>query len=236
MSATLSLSMIHYYRATGKTKLLGVAARLANLMAETMGPLPKKNVIPGHALAEKSFVDMYELFQEKPELKSKISSPVDEVKYLHLAEFWIDARGHHEGRTSFGVYDQDEIPVLQQETIEGHAVRAVLLCGGLLAVGRASDKPEYLDVAKRLWENMVSRRMYLTGGVGAMPDDEKFGADFFLPNDGYAETCASVGAVYGIDMDRFNIVKFNSISTRSIRLEVQLQPGWSGGLLKLTVN
>lgn len=187
---------VHNYRATGKTKLLGVAVRMANLMAGAMGPTPKKNVIPGHALAEKSFVDMYELFQENPELKSKISSPIDEVNYLRLAEFWIDTRGHHEGRTSFGAYDQDETPILEQQTIEGHAVRAVLLCSGLIAAGRAADRLEYLDVAKRLWENMVSKRMYLTGGVGAMPDDEKFGPDFFLPNDGYAETCASVGALF----------------------------------------
>jgi DUF1680 family protein len=187
---------VHYYRATGKTKLLGVAARMANLMSATMGPAPKKNVVPGHALAEKSFVDMYELFREKPQLKAQISIPIDEENYLRLAEFWIDGRGNHEGRTSFGAYDQDEIPVLQQETIEGHAVRAVLLCCGLIAAGRAGDKPEYLDVARRLWENMVSRRMYLTGGVGAMPDDEKFGPDYFLPNDGYAETCASVGAAF----------------------------------------
>ena len=187
---------VHYYRATGKTKLLAVAARMANLMVATMGPLPKKNVIPGHALAEKSFVDMYELFQKNPQLKAQISTSVDEGNYLRLAEFWIDARGHHEGRTNFGAYDQDEIPVLKQETIEGHAVRAVLLCGGLIAAGRSAEKPEYLDVAKRLWDNMVSRRMYLTGGVGAMPDDEKFGPDYFLPNDGYAETCASVGAAF----------------------------------------
>jgi len=187
---------VHYYRATGKTKLLHSATRIANLMAAAMGPAPKKNVIPGHALGEKSLVSLYELYREQPQLKSRISAPVDAESYLRLAQFWIDARGHHEGRINFGAYDQDEVPVLQQETIEGHAVRAVLLCGGLVAAGRAAGRPEYLDAAQRLWENMVTRRMYITGGVGANRDEEKFGPDFVLPNDGYLETCASVAAAF----------------------------------------
>jgi len=187
---------VHYYRATGKTKLLGLATRIANLMAATMGTPPKKNIIPGHALGEKSLVDLYELYQEQPQLMLPILEPFAKESFLRLAEFWIDARGHHEGRASFGAYDQDEVPVLQQKTLEGHAVRAVLLCGGLVAAGRAADRTEYLDTAQRLWENMVTRRMYVTGGVGASRDDEKFGPDYFLPNDGYLETCASVGAAF----------------------------------------
>src|SRR6266446_238628 len=149
---------VHYYRATGKTELLQVATKLANHMADVMRPPPKWNVIPGHALGEEALVNLYRLFKEQPQLKSRLSVPVDEQRYLELAEFWIDARGHHEGRTDFGAYDQDEIPVLQQETIEGHAVRAMLLCCGLVAAGEASDRSDYLIEAQRLWNNMVSRR------------------------------------------------------------------------------
>jgi len=187
---------VHYYRATGKTRLLEVATRLANHMADLMGPPPKQNIIHGHALGEESFVNLYRLFQEQPQLKSRLSVSVNEHRYLALAEFWIDARGHHDGRTDFGAYDQDAVPVLQQETIEGHAVRAVLLCCGLAASGQAADRSEYLTTAQRLWNNMVTRRMYLTGGVGSESNDEKFGPDYSLPNTGYAETCASVAAAF----------------------------------------
>lgn len=187
---------IHYYRATGKTKLLEVAVSFANHMADVMGPAPKQNLIPGHALGEEALVKLYLLFKAQPQLKSRLKVRVDENGYLRLAQFWIDARGHHEGRNNYGAYNQDEIPVLQQQTIEGHAVRGMLLCNGLVAAGLAAHRPEYLTTAQRLWTNMVARRMYLTGGVGAVANDEKFGDDYFLPNTGYAETCAAAAAAF----------------------------------------
>jgi len=193
----------HYYRATGKIELLQVAVKLANYMADIMGPSPKQNIVPGHALGEEALVNLYQLFKEQPQLKSRLLAPVDEQRYLELAEFWIDARGHHEGRTNFGAYDQDEIPVLQQETIEGHAVRAMLLCCGLVAAGDAADRSDYLAEAQRLWNNMDSRRVYITGGVGSYSDDEKFGPDYYLPNKtAYAETCAAVaGGFFDQDLN-----------------------------------
>ena len=184
---------VHYYRSTGKTSLLATAVRAANGMVKLMGPPPRKNVIPGHALSEESFVRLYELFRERPELKKTLGVPVDEAGYLDLARFWIDARGHHEGRQSFGEYGQDHVPALQQATIEGHAVRASLLAAGVAAFGVAGEQRQYIDAAERLWRNMVTRRLYITGGVGAIAQDEKFGGDFVLPNDGYLETCAAVG-------------------------------------------
>lgn len=187
---------VHYYRATGKTKLLEVAVKFANHMAAVMGPPPKQNLIPGHALGEEALVKLYQLFQEQPQLKSRLSVKVDERRYLELAQFWIDARGHHEGRNNYGAYDQDEIPVVQQQTIEGHAVRGMLLCNGLVAAGVVANRPEYLTTAQKLWTNMVTRRMYLTGGGGAIANDEKFGDDYVLPNTGYAETCAAVAAAF----------------------------------------
>ena len=183
---------VHHYRATGKTKLLGTAVRAANGMVKVMGPPPRKNIIPGHALSEESFVGLYELFRERPGLKKDLGTPVDEKDYLDLARFWIDARGHHEGRASFAEYGQDHIPVLQQATIEGHAVRATLLASGVAAFGVAGEQPRYVEAAERLWKNMATRRLYITGGVGAIATDEKFGGDFVLPNDGYLETCAAV--------------------------------------------
>ena len=102
--------------------------------------------MPGHSLGEEALVKLYLLFREQPELKSQMPVPVDEQRYLKLAEFWIENRGNHEGRKSFGPYGQDHKPVLQQETIEGHAVRATLLCAGLVAA------------AQREWPRGLSRR------------------------------------------------------------------------------
>jgi DUF1680 family protein len=183
---------IHYYRCTGKTKLLATAVRAANGMVAVMGPPPRKNIIPGHALSEESFVRLYELFRERPGLERDLGVRVDARGYLDLARFWIDARGHHTGRRNFGAYGQDHVPVFQQATIEGHAVRATLLAAGVAAFGVAGEQPQYVDAAERLWRNMVTRRLYITGGVGAVARDEKFGGDFVLPNDGYLETCAAV--------------------------------------------
>ena len=185
---------VHYYRATGKTRLLQVAARLANHMADVMGPPPRKNVVPGHSLGEEALVKLVLLFREEPELKSRMPVPVDENRYLHLAEFWIENRGNHDGRKSYGPYGQDHKPVLQQETIEGHAVRATLLCAGLVAAARVNGRDDYLAAARRLWDNMVLRRMYIIGGLGAVAGHEGFGPDYVLPNNGYLETCAAIGA------------------------------------------
>lgn len=184
----------HYYRATGSTRLLRVATRMASLMARTIGPAPKKNVIPGHAIAEEALVDLYRLYRANPSLKKSIGVPVDEREYLQLADFFIAARGNIEGRTGYLAYDQDSKPVAEQATIEGHAVRATLMCTGLTALADAEDRPDYREDATRLWDNMARRKLYITGGVGATADGEAFGPDYVLPNDGYLETCAAIGA------------------------------------------
>jgi DUF1680 family protein len=184
---------VHYYRATGDIKLLATAVHTANGMCKVMGPPPRQNIIPGHAIPEEAMVRLYELLNDEPALKQKLGVlRANAEDYLALAKFWIDARGHHEGRADFGAYDQDAVPALQQQTIEGHAVRAALFSSGMIAVGVASNQPQYVDVASRLWRNMVGRRMYITGGIGSFANEEKFGPDYTLPNDGYLETCAAV--------------------------------------------
>ncbi|MGO9109933.1 MAG: beta-L-arabinofuranosidase domain-containing protein [Thermoguttaceae bacterium] len=185
---------VHYYRATGKITLLRVAAKQANYMCKMIGPAPKKNVIPGHSLAEEALVRMYELFREQPNLRSEMRFAVDEQKYLKLAEFFIEARGHYLGRKSFGAYGQDHKPVFEQESIEGHAVRATLMATGVAAIAATNQRPEYCQTALRLWENMVGRKLYITGGVGATSEGEAFGPEYILPNDGYLETCAAIGS------------------------------------------
>ena len=245
---------VHYYKATGKTKLLEVATRLANLMSTYMGPEPKHNVVPAHSGSEEPLIKLYQLYKENPELKNKVNVPVNEKAYFELAEFWINNRGHHCGfplwgtwgneaaeqwikdnkysdpkygnhsRPSFGNYAQDSIPMVEQQTIEGHAVRATLFMTGATTAALENKNPEYIASVKRLWDNMVGKRLFITGGVGAVHFDEKFGPDYFLPTDAYLETCAAVGAGFysqrlneltgdGKYMDEFERSLYNNILT-----------------------
>lgn len=210
---------IHYYRATGKTALLTAGIRIANTMYAMMGPPPKRNLVPCHPLPEEVMVRLYELFRDEPGLKSSIPIPIHEQDYLSLAEFWIEDRGNNigkpnwekdhraaelfvrnqeygAGRPSWGAYAQDDAPVFEQQDIHGHAVRATLLCAGIAAAARVNNREPYRRTAVRLWENMVYRRMHVTGGVGAFANEERFGPDYVLPNDAYLETCAAVGASF----------------------------------------
>lgn len=229
---------VHYYQATEKTRLLEIATRFANYMADYMGPEPRKNVVPAHSGPEEAVMTLYWLYKNEPELKDKLSIPVRESDYYDLATFWIENRGHHCGyplwgtwgyrksekwikdacyhqtefgphsRPCWGEYSQDSIPVLEQKTIEGHAVRATLMATGLAAAALENQSPQYIETAKRLWENMAGKRMFITGGVGAIHEDEKFGPDYFLPTDDYLETCAAVGA--GFFSQRMNQLTCNA--------------------------
>lgn len=245
---------VHYYKATGKTKLLDVAVKFTNYMYRDMGPAPKKNIVPAHSGPEEAVIKLYRLFKQEPALKSKMSVPVDETQYYALATFWLEGRGHHTGlplwgtwgtdsaehwirakkyddpkygdhrRPTWGDYAQDSIPLLEQKTIEGHAVRATLLATGLTTAALENKDPRYIQTAGSLWSNMVGHRMFITGGVGAIANDEKFGSDFFLPNDAYLETCAAVGAGFfsqrmnqlmgnGKYMDELERVLYNNVLT-----------------------
>jgi DUF1680 family protein len=186
---------IHYYQATGKTSLLKVAVKLANYTCDQIGPAPKHELVPNHAIAEEAFGNLYLFFGEHPELKRDMPVTVDERRYLDLAQYWVEARGHpRKDQPSYGAYNQDHQPVFAQQTIEGHAVRAALLAAGVSALAGINGREDYRDAALRLWENMNDKKTYITGGIGATAEGEAFGGDYFLPNDGYLETCGAVGA------------------------------------------
>lgn len=245
---------VHYYNTTGKTRLLGVAVKMADYMCREMGPAPLKNVVPAHSGPEEALLKLYHLFRDQPDLKKQMGVEVDEHKYLALVKFWIEGRGHHVGlpqwntwgnekseqwirdakyddpkfgdhrRPSWGDYAQDSIPVLQQKNIVGHAVRATLLATGVAAMAKENRDPQYINAVTSLWDNMAGRRMFITGGVGAIANDEKFGNDYYLPNDAYLETCAAVGVGFfsqrmndltgqGKYMDEFERVLYNGVLT-----------------------
>lgn len=184
---------VHYYKATGKTQLLEVATRLANYMYSYMAGA-NHNVVPGHALPEDALVQLYKLYKSEPALADRLSVPVEPENYLRLAVFWIEQRGHTEGRRPLEAYAQDAEPVFEAQAIEGHAVRATLFATGVVDAALATGDERFGAAAHRLWDSMVGRRMFITGGVGAIHEDEKFGPDYFLPTDAYLETCAAIGA------------------------------------------
>ncbi|WP_049790057.1 glycoside hydrolase family 127 protein [Paenibacillus sp. JDR-2] len=185
---------VHHYKATGKTTLLKAAVQYANHMSGIMGPPPKRNIVPAHSLPEEAVLKLYQLALDEPELGAVMKVPFIAPNYLELATFWIHNRGNHEGRYSHGgEYAQDHKPVLEQEEAVGHAVRATLLYTGLTALYLCTGEVPYLETAKKLWDNISHQKSHVTGGVGAVHHDEKFGANYELPDNGYLETCAGVG-------------------------------------------
>lgn len=219
---------VHYYQATGKITLLDVAVKLSNYICTQMGPSPKPNIIPGHAGPEEALLKLYQLFKNEPALKQKMSAPVQEGQYYSMARFWIEDRGNYgkkdgsHARKSDGAYNQDHLPVFEQQTIEGHAVRATLLATGIAAMALENGEAGYINTAGNYWNNMTGKRMFITGGEGAIADQEKFGPDYFLPESAYLETCASIGSAFfsqrmnqllgnGKYMDEFERVIYNNL-------------------------
>lgn len=186
---------VHYYQATHKSSLLKVAVRLANYTCAQVGPAPKHELVPNHAIVEEAFADLYLFFREHPELKREMPIAVEENHYLDLAQYWIEARGHpRQDQKSYGSYNQDHKPFAEQTTIEGHAVRAALFCAAVARLAAINGRDDYREAAIRLWKNMSEKKSYITGGIGATSAGEAFGKDYFLPNDGYLETCGAVAA------------------------------------------
>ncbi len=170
---------VAHHRATGKTTLLDVATRFADRIDQLFGP-GKRHDVPGHEEIELALV---KLWQE-----------AGEQRYFELAKFFLDIRGDASKREVYGDYCQDHLPVREQSEIVGHAVRAMYLYSGVADVAAYTGDQGFIDAMHRLWEDVVLRKMYVTGGVGARHGGESFGAAYELPNDSaYAETCAAIG-------------------------------------------
>lgn len=170
---------VAYAAATGKAKLLAVAQKNAELVLATFGP--EGNPYPcGHPEIELGLLALHR--------------HTGEQRYLDQARWFLDARGRTtRGRHLFGEYSQDHAPLLQQDAIVGHAVRAAYLLAAAAEVGRITGAADYVAVSARLWDDMAGSQVYLTGGIGSQGSNEGFGARFQLPNrTGYGETCASI--------------------------------------------
>ena len=177
-----------HYLATGERNFLDIALKNADLLVKTFGP-GKRHVAPGHEIVEMGLVRLYRITGKKD--------------YLDLAKFFIDERGHRQydknaaDEWKNGMYWQDNEPVTDQDEAEGHAVRAMYLYSGMADVAALTGDKDYLTAIDRIWNNMVSKKIYVQGGIGAVPGGERFGADSELPNTtAYNETCAAIGQVF----------------------------------------
>jgi uncharacterized protein len=170
-----------HYAATGKTNLLNIATGYADLLVETFGP-GKLETVPGHQIVETGLIKLYRITGKKA--------------YLELAKYFLDNRGVENNRKSFGPYSQDHLPVVQQDEVVGHAVRAVYMYAGMTDIAELYQDQDYFHAVEALWNNMVNKKLYITGGIGARHEGESFGDNYELPNlTAYAETCASIGSV-----------------------------------------
>ena len=177
---------VAYYQATGKRKLLDVCIRMTDHMMSQFGP-GKRHWVPGHEEIELALVKLYQTTQEQ--------------KCLECAYWLLEERGHGHGTMGDEgkwdpVYYQDIVPVRRLTDISGHAVRCMYLYCGMADVAALKNDTGYIAAMDRLWDDVVHRNMYITGGIGSSRDNEGFTEDYDLPNlDAYCETCASVGMV-----------------------------------------
>lgn len=179
---------VAHYNATGKTNFLDVAIKNADLIASVYGP-DKRHDAPGHQEIEIGLVKLYRTTGEK--------------KYLDLAKFFLDERGKSDIRNyasdnmwENGAYWQDHKPVIEQDEAVGHAVRAVYMYSGMADVAALTGNQDYINAINKIWENVVGKKFYITGGIGAMYRGEAFGENYQLPNRAYNETCAAIANVF----------------------------------------
>ncbi len=173
-------AVAHYY-ATGKKSLLNIAIKFADCVCREVGDKPGQAcVVPGHQIAEMGLAKLYIATGDK--------------KYLDQAKFFLDKRGYTTIKTE---YSQSHIPVLQQDEAVGHAVRAGYMYAGMADVAALTGDKGYIDAIDRIWDNIISKKYYITGGVGATSSGEAFGKNYELPNmSAYCETCAAIAQVY----------------------------------------
>ena len=172
---------IAHYQATGKRNFLDIAIRYADCVCREIGPRPGQLVrVPGHQIAEMALAKLYLVTGEQ--------------KYLDEAKFFLDQRGHTSRRDE---YSQAHKPVTEQDEAVGHAVRAAYMYAGMADVAALTGDTAYIHAIDRIWDNIVGKKYYITGGIGATSNGEAFGKNYELPNmSAYCETCAAIGNVY----------------------------------------
>src|SRR5215468_10810468 len=168
---------VAHYQATGETNLLNIAIKEANLLCATFGA-DKLHIWPGHEIVEMALAKLYRATGDK--------------RYLDLAKFFLDVRG-----PGGDDYHQSRIKPVDQTEAVGHAVRAGYLYSGMADVAALTGDERYVHAIDTIWSNVVSKKLYITGGIGALGAGEAFGRNYQLPNlSAYCETCAAVANDY----------------------------------------
>jgi len=187
---------VAYYKATGKRKFLDIMCRYADYI-EKRFKIDRDTgfTTPGHEEIELALVRLYEATGEK--------------RYFELSEFFINARGTQDEINPGWMnnsYNQSHLPVREQTTAEGHAVRAVYLYCGMADIAYHTGEEELKKACETLFDNIVEKRMYITGGIGSSSCGEAFTVDYDLSNLlAYTETCAALGlALFANRMLRFD--------------------------------
>lgn len=172
---------VAHYQATGKRNFLDIAIRYADCVCREIGPGEGQLVrVPGHQIAEMALARLYLVTGDR--------------KYLDEAKFFLDQRGHTSRRDE---YSQAHKPVVEQDEAVGHAVRATYMYAGMADVAALTGDTAYVHAIGRIWDNIVGKKLYITGGIGATANGEAFGKNYELPNmSAYCETCAAIGNVY----------------------------------------
>ena len=172
---------VAYYQATGKRKFLDIACRYADCAIREVGPNPgQMTVVPGHQIAEMAMARLYLVTGNQ--------------KYIDFAKYLLDYRGK---TTIKHEYSQAHKPVIEQDEAVGHAVRAAYMYAGMADVAALTGDKDYIKAIDAIWDNIVTKKYYITGGIGATSNGEAFGANYELPNmSAYCETCAAIGNVY----------------------------------------
>ena len=172
---------IAHYQATGQRNFLDIAIRYADCVCREIGDKPGQQVrVPGHQIAEMALAKLYLVTGDQ--------------KYLDQAKFFLDKRGYTSRRDE---YSQAHKPVIEQDEAVGHAVRAAYMYSGMADVAALTGDTAYIHAIDRIWDNIVSKKLYITGGIGATNNGEAFGKNYELPNmSAYCETCAAIGNVY----------------------------------------
>ena len=183
-SGHLIESAVAHYLATGKKSFLNVAIRNADLVCKTFGPAEGQIHRPGgHPIIEMALCKLYKVTGEK--------------RYLEGARYFVEETGRCTDGHRPSEYSQDHQPILQQDEIVGHAVRAGYLFSGVADMAALTGDKAYFAALERIWNNMSSRKLFITGGIGSRAQGEGFGPDYELNNHtAYCETCAAIANVY----------------------------------------
>ncbi len=183
-SGHLIESAVAHYKATGKRSLIDVAIRNADLVCRTFGPAEGQIHRPGgHPIIEMALCKLYKVTGNKT--------------YLDGARYFIDETGRQTDGHQPSMYSQDHIPIVQQQEIVGHAVRAGYLYSGAADVAALTGDTLLQQALERIWQNMTRKKLFVTGGIGSRAQGEGFGPDYELhSHTAYCETCAAIANVY----------------------------------------